>query len=72
LTDLRVRFTLSGQGEVWVDDLRVLDLDFNDRERLELSKVITLADYKRKRGRSGRLPAAAGRLLAPFLLATCR
>jgi hypothetical protein len=50
---LRVRFELVGAGTVWVDDVTLLDLDFTDAERLELSKTITLADYKRKSGEVG-------------------
>ncbi len=45
---LHVRIELSGVGTVWLDDLELLDLDFSDTERTELSKVITLIDYKRK------------------------
>ncbi|HEX3869247.1 MAG TPA: hypothetical protein VHV77_02295, partial [Pirellulales bacterium] len=45
---LRLRFELVGAGTVWIDDIELFDLDFTDDERLELSKVITLAEYKRK------------------------
>ncbi len=45
---LQVRVELDGFGTVWLDDLELLDLDFNDTEQTELSKIITLIDYKRK------------------------
>jgi glycosyl hydrolase family 10 len=48
LTKLQVRFDLVGPGEIWIDDVELFDLDFTDNERLELSKTITLAEYKRK------------------------
>lgn len=53
LTDLRIRFELSGAGEVALDDVAVTDLDFTDSERLELSKAITLAEFKLQRGEIG-------------------
>jgi len=53
LTDLRIRFELSGPGEVLIDDVAVADLDFTDAERLELSKMITLAEFKLQRGEIG-------------------
>jgi hypothetical protein len=33
LTDLRVGFDLMGEGEVWIDDVQVFDLWFNEAER---------------------------------------
>lgn len=53
LTDLRIRFELSGSGAVVLDDVAVTDLDFTDAERLELSKTITLAEYKLQGGELG-------------------
>ncbi|MCE9605121.1 MAG: family 10 glycosylhydrolase [Planctomycetia bacterium] len=53
LADLRIRFELSGPGEVLLDDVAVTDLDFTDAERLELSKVITLAEFKLQKGEIG-------------------
>jgi hypothetical protein len=53
LTDLRVRFELSGSGAVVLDDVAVTDLDFTDAERLELSKTITLAEFKLQSGELG-------------------
>ncbi|HWA99059.1 MAG TPA: hypothetical protein VG713_11230, partial [Pirellulales bacterium] len=50
ISSLRVKLELLGEGQVSVDDVQLLDLDFTDAERLELSKIITLAEYKRKSG----------------------
>jgi hypothetical protein len=50
LNQLLVRIELSGAGEVWIDDLQLFELDFGDTERLELSKLLTLAEYKRQTG----------------------
>lgn len=50
LKNLRVRFDLMGAGEVWVDDVQVYDLSFAENERVELSKLISLAEYKRSVG----------------------
>ncbi len=43
LTDLRVRLDLMGPGRVWVDDVAVYDLLFNQREMVQLSKEISEA-----------------------------
>jgi hypothetical protein len=44
LTELRVGFDLMGEGEVWVDDVRLFDVWFSKNERNELTKHIALAD----------------------------
>lgn len=46
LTQVRVRFDLLGQGEVWIDDVQLYDLDFSRKERIELTKLVALADVK--------------------------
>lgn len=46
LTQLRVRFDLMGEGEVWVDEVQCFDLLFNREELIELSKLLTLAGVK--------------------------
>ena len=51
LSDLQVRFDLMGAGEVWVDDVVVLDLALGDMERTELSRVITRAQFSLEDGR---------------------
>ena len=43
LTDLRVRFDLTGPGEVWIDDVELRE--FDEQEIRELKKMITLASY---------------------------
>jgi hypothetical protein len=53
LTDLRVRFDLMGAGEVWVDDVELFPLAFSDSERVELSKVISLAGIHLEKGKVG-------------------
>ena len=50
LQDLRVRFDLTGTGEVWIDDIQLFDLAFSPNERVELTKIIGLADLKLKSG----------------------
>jgi hypothetical protein len=47
---LHVKFELVGAGEVWIDDVQLFDLDFSEEERLELSKSLTLIEYKRESG----------------------
>ncbi|MCG8584647.1 MAG: hypothetical protein MI757_08050, partial [Pirellulales bacterium] len=53
LTDLRVRFDLMGAGEVWLDHVELFPLAFSDSERVELSKVISLAGIQLEKGRVG-------------------
>lgn len=53
LTQFRVRFDLSGAGEVWIDDVQVFHLAFNRKERIELSKLVALADIKLQNGQLG-------------------
>ncbi len=50
MNQLVVRLELSGAGELWIDDLQLYELDFAEPERLELSKLLTLAEYKRQSG----------------------
>jgi hypothetical protein len=45
LEDLRIRFDLMGRGEVWIDDIEVVDLRFTDNERTELSRILTHAHF---------------------------
>jgi hypothetical protein len=51
LTELRVGFDLMGEGQVWIDDVLVFDLWFQDNERDELRKMIALADLQLSEGR---------------------
>ena len=51
LGDVSVQFELLSAGEVWLDDVRLYDLAFQPSERMELAKIITLADDKLRKGR---------------------
>ncbi len=53
LSPLHVRFDLMGQGEVWVDDVQLFDLAFNEPELRALYKLITLADVTLQNGQIG-------------------
>jgi len=46
LTDLRVGFDLMGEGEVWIDEVQVFDLWFEDNERADLLKSVATADLQ--------------------------
>jgi hypothetical protein len=50
LGPLRIWLELSGPGEVWIDDAQLFSLYFTDNERVELSKLIALADVKLQNG----------------------
>ena len=50
LSGVSLHFELTEAGEVWIDDVQVSDLEFSDNERIELSKLIALAEYKRASG----------------------
>lgn len=53
LSDLKVRLEVTAAGTVWADDVQVFDLAFSKRERVELSKLIALADVKLQNGQLG-------------------
>lgn len=53
IAHVQVRFETIGAGEVYLDDVRVVDCDFTEAERLQLSKMITLAEYKLERNELG-------------------
>ena len=46
LTELSVGFDLMGEGEVWIDDVQLYDLWFEDGEQQELLKEIANADFQ--------------------------
>lgn len=50
LSDLRIGFDLMDEGEVWIDDIQVYDLWFDDYERDELLKSIASADFQLNAG----------------------
>jgi hypothetical protein len=53
LSELHVRFDLMGQGDVWIDDVQLFDLAFNEMELRALYKLITLADVTLQNGQIG-------------------
>ena len=53
LSQLHVRFDLMGKGEVWVNDVQLYDLHFNEMELHALYKLITLADATLQNGQIG-------------------
>jgi len=53
LSELRVRFDLSGPGEVWVDDVQLNDLQFSVNELKELQKLIYRANVMLDGGQVG-------------------
>lgn len=50
LTDLRVGFDLMGEGEVWIDEVEVYDVWFDERERSELLKGVVTAQEQLRKG----------------------
>jgi hypothetical protein len=50
LSNVCVRIDLLGPGEVWIDAVQIFDLPFTPSERLELSKLISLASVKLEAG----------------------
>jgi hypothetical protein len=51
LSDLRVRFDLMGEGEVWIDDVQLFDLVFSGKERRELdTRIVAVAHVKLQQG----------------------
>ena len=51
LEDLRVGFDLMGPGEVWIDDVQILDTWFNRTELGQLEKDLALARFQLEQGR---------------------
>jgi hypothetical protein len=53
LESLRVRFDLLGPGNVQIDDVRVFDLAFDESQRVQLTKVVSLLDHGARQGDLG-------------------
>jgi hypothetical protein len=51
LENLQIRFDLMGAGAVWIDDIHVSVLDFNENERREFSKILFNAHLALEDGR---------------------
>ena len=49
--DLRIGFDLMGPGEVWVDDVQILDTWFSRTELGQLEKDLALARFQLEQGR---------------------
>ncbi len=47
---MRVRFDLLGPGRVQVDDVRVFDLAFDESQRVQLTKLLSMLDQQFKAG----------------------
>ncbi len=52
-TQLRFRVDLAGAGDVSLDDVQMFDLVFTDAEKIQLSKIVALADFQITSGRHG-------------------
>lgn len=50
VAEVRLRVDLAGAGEIWLDDIEIHDLAFAESERVELTKIVTLASYKLQAG----------------------
>ena len=50
LSGVSVHFALAAPAKCGSIDVQVFDLEFSDNERIELSKLIALAEYKRASG----------------------
>ncbi|RLS75910.1 MAG: hypothetical protein DWI03_10470 [Planctomycetota bacterium] len=53
LESLRVRFDLLGPGSVQIDDVRVFDLAFDESQRAQLTKVVSLLEHGARQGDLG-------------------
>jgi hypothetical protein len=53
LTELQIGFDLMSAGEVWIDDVQLYDLWFQENERDSLLKTIALADFQIQEGKVG-------------------
>jgi hypothetical protein len=53
LSALHVRFDLMGKGELWIAQVQLFDLVFNEQELRALYKLITLADVTLQNGQVG-------------------
>ena len=53
LTDLQIGFDLMDEGELWIDQVQVYDLWFQEIERDSLLKSIALADFQVQEGKVG-------------------
>ena len=59
---------MAGPGEIWIDEVELFDLAFSPNERVELTKIIGLADLKLKSGQLADCARLLDGLLAAFLV----
>lgn len=55
LDQLRIRLDLSGEGTVWIDDIRMEHIAFKESERVQLMKTISVAGFRWSEGRYSEL-----------------
>lgn len=67
VTDLRIGFDLMGEGDVWIDEVQVFDLWFEENERNELLKSIATADLQADSGNLAESQAFLGSYWPSFL-----
>jgi hypothetical protein len=66
---VRVSFELAGPGQVSIDDVQLFDLAFNEVERTELAKLISLAQFKLQSGKVSECARLLDGYWPQFLLA---
>jgi hypothetical protein len=64
---LRVRFDLLGPGRVQIDDVRVFDLAFDDSQRSEITKAVSLLEHQAAADEIGAALASLDGLWPSFL-----
>jgi hypothetical protein len=69
LSELRVRIDLAGPGSVWVDDIKLMHLDFSDVELGQLSKILSLATLMLDKGKWGECQRELDSYWPRFLIA---
>ncbi len=52
-SQVRFRIDLSSPGELWIDDVQLFDLVFTDAEKIQLNKIIALAEFQLNSDRLG-------------------
>jgi hypothetical protein len=58
IESMRVRFDLLGPGQVEIDDVRVFDLAFDESQRAQLTKLVSLLEHEFEAGEIGTCVAA--------------
>jgi hypothetical protein len=58
IESMRVRFDLLGPGQMEIDDVRVFDLAFDESQRAQLTKLVSLLEHELEAGEIGTCVAA--------------